>query len=53
MVFEDRRFDSEAIHYNSSVTKKKIAKAFEDVLPVFVAREIIVAHMKVQKSEGS
>jgi len=43
------RCDPKVVDNNAALSKKKVAKPFEDVFPVFVARNVIIANMKVEK----
>jgi len=49
VVFENIRGDSKTQNYNAVLSKKEVAKPFEDMLPILVARKIIIANVKVQK----
>ena len=51
MILQDARFDLKTIDYDPSMAEKKVAKALKNMLPVFVAGEIIVAHVEVQEGE--
>jgi hypothetical protein len=40
-----------SIDHNSTVSKQKVALPFEDMLPVFVACEVIITNMYIQEIE--
>ena len=47
MILQDAGFDSETINYNPTMAEKKVAEAFENMLPIFVACKIIIPNMKI------
>ena len=51
MVHDDSGGDSDLIDHNTSLSKEKIAEAFEDVLPVLITCKIVFTNMEVKQSE--
>jgi len=49
MVPDNVRCNSNLIDHNASLLEKKVAEAFKDVLPVFVACEIVIPNMEIKK----
>ena len=47
------RCNTNTINYDAMLSKKEVSEAFEDMLPVFVASQIIVTNVKVEKSNGT
>ena len=52
MFSDDIRCNADTINYNSTLSKKEIPKAFENVFPVLVTSQIVVTNMKIEKSNG-
>ena len=46
------RCNAETINYDSTLPKKEIPKAFENVFPVLVTSQIIVTNVKIEKLNG-
>jgi hypothetical protein len=44
--------DSKGLNNNPSLAEKKIPESLEDVFPVLVACQIIVANVEIQEFEG-
>jgi hypothetical protein len=51
MILQDARFDLETINYNPTLAEEKVAEAFENVLPIFVTCEIVIADIEIQEGQ--
>jgi hypothetical protein len=52
VIPDDIRCDSKGINNNTLLAEKKISESLEDVFPVLVTSQIIVANMEIQEFEG-
>ena len=47
LVLDDIGCNLNTIEYNATLSKQKIPPSFEDMFPVFITREVIVANMEI------